>query len=99
VVNHVGNKVTLQFSSLGEQQVKNIARPVRVYRVEIERSSVGERQTLALPAKPSIAVLPFVNMSDDPKQEYFADGVVEEIITALSRIRWLYRAEPKRRMH
>jgi adenylate cyclase len=87
---HLQGKVDIALEFTGEQQVKNIARPVRVYRVEIERSSVGERQTLALPAKPSIAVLPFVNMSDDPKQEYFADGVVEEIITALSRMRWLF---------
>ena len=90
VVNHVGNKVTLQFSSLGEQQVKNIVRPVRVYRVEMARPWVGEQQVLALPAKPSIAVLSFNNLSGDPEQEYFADGVVEEIITALSRMRWLF---------
>jgi adenylate cyclase len=63
---------------------------VRVYRVPIGRSAPRERPSLALPDKPSIAVLPFQNMSGDPEQEYFADGVVEDIITELSRIRWLF---------
>jgi len=71
-------------------QLKNIARPVRVYRVPIGRSAPRERPALALPDKPSIAVLPFQNMSADPEQEYFADGMVEDIITELSRIRWLF---------
>jgi adenylate cyclase len=82
---------------MGEQALKNIARPVRAYRVRLataERrtttSPVETTPTLALPDKPSIAVLPFANMSGDPEQEYFADGMVEEIITALSRIRWLF---------
>ena len=83
---------------MGEQQLKNIARPVRVYRVLLdERPSplepaIGEiaKPPLSLPDKPSIAVLPFQNMSGDPEQEYFADGMVEEIITALSRIQWLF---------
>ena len=79
------------FEDVGEQQLKNIARPVRVYRVRPARNSaVVSRPALALPDKPSIAVLPFANMSGDPEQEYFADGMVEEIITALSRIRWLF---------
>jgi TolB-like protein/class 3 adenylate cyclase len=90
VVNHVGNKLSLRFSSTGERQVKNIARPVQVYRVELDRPGAVERPTLSPPDKPSIAVLPFVNMSDDPKQEYFSDGVAEEIITALSRFRHLF---------
>jgi TolB-like protein/Flp pilus assembly protein TadD len=90
VVNHVGNKVALQFAFLGEQQIKNIARPVQVYRVQLERPAAMKRPALALPDKPSIAVLPFQNLSGDPEQEYFADGVVEEIITALSRMRWLF---------
>jgi adenylate cyclase len=78
---------------MGEQSLKNIARPLRVYRVG---SSPAASQTITAPAalplpdKPSIAVLPFSNMSGDPEQEYFADGMVEEIITALSRIRWLF---------
>jgi TolB-like protein/class 3 adenylate cyclase len=90
VVNHVGNKVALQFASQGQQQIKNIARPVHVYRIEMDRPVAGDRPILSLPAKPSIAVLPFQNLSGDPEQDYFADGVVEEIITALSRFRQLF---------
>ena len=90
-------KLDLTFEDLGEQSLKNIARPVRVYRVRfatVENTPKVEatesRPALPLPEKPSIAVLPFVNMSGDSEQEYFADGIVEEIITALSRIRWLF---------
>jgi len=84
-------KLDLAFEDIGEQQLKNIARPVHVYRVHPARNSAAmTRPVLALPDKPSIAVLPFANMSGDPEQEYFADGMVEEIITALSRIRWLF---------
>jgi adenylate cyclase len=97
VRDHIGDRLDLAFADLGEQALKNIARPVRVYRVLLataERaptiSSVETTPTLALPDKPSIAVLPFANMSGDPEQEYFVDGMVEEIITALSRIRWLF---------
>jgi adenylate cyclase len=95
VHDQVRDKLDLAFEDLGEQALKNITRPVRAYRV---RLSTAERAptaapvetTLALPDKPSIAVLPFQNMSGDPEQEYFADGMVEEIIAALSRIRWLF---------
>ncbi len=115
VHDHVRDRLPFDFEDLGEQQVKNIARPVRVYRVrstlthpaasapgsplsriagegaERQRREAGEgSRPLALPDKPSIAVLPFANMSGDPEQEYFVDGMVEEIITALSRIRWLF---------
>jgi adenylate cyclase len=85
-------KLDLAFEDLGEQTLKNIARPVRVYRVATDSTSTTAPETpaLALPDKPSIAVLPFANMSGDPEQEYFADGMVEEIVTALSRIRWLF---------
>jgi len=105
-------RLDLTFEDMGDQALKNIARPVRVYRVRSEspfpspplpgldpgitgegsaRSArVGAAEPLPLPDKPSIAVLPFANMSGDPEQEYFADGMVEEIITALSRIRWLF---------
>ena len=96
VHDHVRDRLPFVFEDLGEQQVKNIARPVRVYRVR-DAGSIGNSPpapappvTLPLPDKPSIAVLPFQNMSGDPEQEYFADGMVEEIITALSRIRWLF---------
>jgi adenylate cyclase len=85
-------KIVLDAQDMGEQSLKNIARPVRAYRVSIlERSrAVGideGRPALPLPDKPSLAVLPFQNMSGDPEQDYFADGMVEEIITALSRVR------------
>jgi TolB-like protein/Flp pilus assembly protein TadD len=82
-------KLEVAFEDVGEQQLKNIERPVRVYRVRSSGVS-SSRPALPLPDKPSIAVLPFNNMSGDPEQEYFADGVVEDIITALSRMRWLF---------
>ena len=87
---HLQGKVEIAFDFSGEQQVKNIVRPVRVYRARLDIRASAERPILTLPDKPSIAVLPFTNMSGDPEQEYFADGVVEEIITALSRMRWLF---------
>jgi TolB-like protein len=86
VHDQVRDKLDIAFEDRGEQQVKNIARPVHVYR--IPNSGNAPQPALSLPDKPSIAVLPFTNMSGDPEQEYFADGMVEEIITALSRIRW-----------
>jgi adenylate cyclase len=93
VRDQIGTKLPLSFTDLGEQQVKNIAQPIKAYRIGGETSPtvtpvVGS--SLPLPDKPSIAVLPFVNMSGDPEQEYFVDGMVEEIITALSRIHWLF---------
>jgi adenylate cyclase len=89
---HVCDRLPFVFEDLGEQQVKNIARPVRVYRVREAGATAKSpaAPTLPLPDKPSIAVLPFANMSGDPEQEYFADGMVEEFITALSRVRWLF---------
>ena len=94
VHDHVRDRVPFVYEDLGEQQVKNMARPVRVYRVcdagAVRSQSAPEPPALPLPDKPSIAVLPFQNMSGDPEQEYFVDGMVEEIITALSRIRWLF---------
>jgi adenylate cyclase len=93
VHDHVRDRLPFLLEDLGEQQVKNITRPVRVYRVR-DLAAAGKSPsvppTLSLPDKPSIAVLPFANMSGDPEQEYFADGMVEEIVTALSRIRWLF---------
>jgi adenylate cyclase len=96
VRDQVRDKLGFAFDDRGEQQVKNIARPVRVFDVSLIGDTMTPapdstaRAPLALPDKPSIAVLPFQNMSGDPEQEYFADGMVEEIITALSRIRWLF---------
>jgi TolB-like protein/class 3 adenylate cyclase len=91
----VAGRLDLTFDDLGEQNLKNINRPIRAYRVRLpatRKTATGApiQATLSLPDKPSIAVLPFANMSGDPEQEYFADGMVEEIITALSRIRWLF---------
>jgi adenylate cyclase len=105
-------RLDLAFEDMGEQTLKNIARPVRVFHagrlaaephaptlpspasgVGLARGAAGPAAippALPLPDKPSIAVLPFANLSGDPEQEYFADGMVEEIITALSRIRWLF---------
>ena len=95
VYDHVRDRLPFIFEDLGERQVKNITRPVRVYRVRnlgvaTESLAAPTTPALPLPDKPSIAVLPFANISGDPEQEYFADGMVEEIITALSRIRWLF---------
>ena len=85
----VHGRLDIAFLDAGEQQLKNIARPVRVYRVRLHNAAKAV-PALPLPTKPSIAVLPFNNMSGDPEQEYFADGMVEEITTALSRMRWLF---------
>jgi adenylate cyclase len=94
VRDQVRDKLHFAFEDLGDQRLKNIARPVRVYRIRDVRGAVSTPASapsaLPLPNKPSIAVLPFANLSGDPEQEYFADGMVEEIITALSRIRWLF---------
>jgi len=89
VHDQVRDKLDCAFEDIGEQQVKNIARPVHVWRLR-PGAKPAVPAPLALPDKPSIAVLPFANMSGDPEQEYFADGMVDEIITALSRIRWLF---------
>src|SRR6516225_777482 len=102
VYDQVQGRLDCTFEDIGEPRLKNIARRVRVYRVGPKRPLAdpplvaGEGKvgaagpTLALPDKPSIAVLPFQNITGDPEQEYFVDGMVEEIITALSRIRWLF---------
>jgi adenylate cyclase len=85
VRDQIGTKLPVAYSDLGEQQVKNIAQPIRAYRVRGE-ATIGVTATpRPLPDKPSIAVLPFTNMSGDPEQEFFADGIAEDIITALSR--------------
>ena len=93
VYSEVEGKLDVGFVDRGEQQLKNIAKPVRAYAVRAGASSaLTERLSASppLPDKPSIAVLPFQNMSGDPEQEYFADGMVEDIITALSRFKSLF---------
>src|SRR6516162_6914536 len=93
VRDYVVAKLPVGFIDLGPQQLKNIPQAIRAYQVgnaTQPSATLVEDPPLPLPGKPSIAVLPFQNMSGDPEQEYFADGMVEEIITALSRIRWLF---------
>jgi TolB-like protein len=90
VYEEISGRINLAYEDIGEQQLKNIARPVRVYRVRPDSIAPTAAPSLTLPDKPSIAVLPFQNMSGDAEQEHFADGMVEEIITALSRISWLF---------
>jgi TolB-like protein/class 3 adenylate cyclase len=99
VHDQVRDRLPFVFEDLGEQQVKNIARPVRVFRVSTaprpSRPHAGETPALPAPAlplpdKPSIAVLPFQNMSADPEQEFFSDGIAEDITTALSKLRWFF---------
>ena len=95
----IRGKVDIAFDDMGPQALKNIAEPMRAWRMQVaggpapafvKNVAAGSSQPLALPDKPSIAVLPFQNMSGDPEQEYFADGMVEDIITALSRFKSLF---------
>jgi adenylate cyclase len=93
VRDEVRDKIDVAFEDLGEQQVKNIARPVRVFAVRLHDRAPARpvaRPALPLPEKPSLVVLPFQNMSLDPEQEYFADGMVDEITSAIARLSWLF---------
>jgi TolB-like protein/class 3 adenylate cyclase len=97
VHDQVRDKLSFGFESLGEQAVKNIARPVGVHRVQLSEQTGAEKSNTAAGKmerahsdRPSLAVLPFVNMSGDAEQEYFADGITEDIITALSKLRWFF---------
>ena len=95
VRDHVGNRLDLAFEDMGEQRLKNIDSPVHVFRVLLDgvpraASDGPSLETLSPPSNPSIAVLPFTNMSGDPEQDYFADGLVEDLITGLSKIAGLF---------
>ncbi len=95
VYEEIRNKLSIAFEDMGEQEVKNIPEPVRVYRwtdatADPMPATAGAEEGLPLPDKPSIAVLPFTNMSGDPEQEYFSDGITEDIITELSRFPSLF---------
>jgi TolB-like protein/class 3 adenylate cyclase/Flp pilus assembly protein TadD len=88
----IRGKIQLAYEDIGEQQLKNISQPVRAYRVRVAAEPAeapSEPRRHSLPDKPSIAVLPFTNIGADPDQDYLADGIVEDLITALSRFRWL----------
>jgi adenylate cyclase len=98
VHDQVRDKLSFGFEDMGEQIVKNISRPVNVHRVQLAEDAptvtksypAQRKQESARSDRPSIAVLPFANMSGDPEQEYFADGITEDIITGLSKLRWFF---------
>ena len=99
VYDQVRDKLSFGFEDMGEQTVKNIARPIGVHRISLAESAAPivvksaaatSKTELSTADRPSIAVLPFANMSGDPEQEYFADGISEDIITGLSKLRWFF---------
>ena len=90
VYNQVRNRIDAEFRDMGEKEIKHVSQPIRVYAIGVSERSVSGNPVPELPDKPSIAVLPFDNMSGDPEQEYFSDGITEDIITELSRFSMLF---------
>ena len=90
VFNQVRNRIDAKFDDKGEQEVKHVSAPIHVYAIRLEAATISHLDSAAVTDKPSIAVLPFDNLSGDPEQAYFADGMAEEVITALSHYRWFF---------
>jgi adenylate cyclase len=90
VRDQLGDRLDMSFDDMGEQSVKNIARPLRVFRLRLDAAATAAMPKESAPRKPSVAVLPFANMSGESEQEFFADGLTEDIITDLSRFRELF---------
>ena len=98
VHDQVRDKLSFSFEDLGEQTVKNIARPIGVHRIDLTestgppvvKSTAAVSKIEPMSTRPSIAVLPFTNMGGDPEQEYFADGISEDVITGLSKLHWFF---------
>ena len=90
VFDELRGKIALEFEDRGDQQLKNVAQPIRIHALRGNPVVAPSSMHLPLPDKPSIAVLPFSNIGGEPKQDYFADGIADDILTALGRLKWLF---------